>query len=342
MLKIYPEKLSTQLQKELRSVYLLTGNDPLIQQEAHNQIITTARAAGFTEKLSQTIDSHTDWPAIFMACQSPGLFSSRQILNLQFAENGPNAQAAEQLLQLNQFLHSDLLLILQLHKFSRTQEQSPWCQKLLAQGIHVPCQAPDIAQLPAWINARTRTLELQLDAEATRLLCYCYEGNSLALAQTLQKLALLWPASNITLPRAEAVVNDATVFSPYQWIDALLAGKSKRAIHILHQLQHEEIEIVILLRSLQRELIMLLELSLAPKSALRTAMDKLRIWQTRRALYIETLQRLSRSRLIQITQQLAKLERAVKQDYAQSVWPYMETLTLLFCMANYPIGLLDV
>ena len=342
MLKIYPDKLPMQLKRELRSVYLLSGNDPLIHQEAQTQILTAARTAGFSEQQSQTIDNHTDWQAIFMACQSPGLFSSRQILNLQFSENGPNPQACEQLLQLSHFMHRDLLLVLHFRKFSRSQEQSQWCQKLLAQGIHIPCQAPDITQLPAWINARARAVELKLDEEVTRLLCYCYEGNSLALAQTLQKLALMWPASTITLPKAESVVNDATLFSPYQWIDALLAGKSKRAIHILHQLQHEDIELVILLRSLQRELILLLELSLASQSNLRATMDKMRIWQTRKALYAETLQRLTRAQLVQIARQLAKLERSVKQEYDNSGWPHMETLTLLFCLPNYPIGLLDV
>lgn len=342
MLKIYPDKLSAQLKRALRSVYLLSGNDPLIHQEAHDQILTVARAAEFLDQHTHTIDGHTDWPAIFMACQSPGLFSSRQILTLQFSENSPNAQACEQLLQLRNVIHSDLLLILHLTKFSRTQEQSQWCQQLLANGVHIPCQAPDITQLPVWIQARARALELKLDEEVIRLLCYCYEGNSLALAQTLQKLALLWPASTITLPRAEAVVNDATLFSPFQWIDALLAGKSKRAIHILQQLQQEDIELVVLLRSLQRELILLLELSSVAKSNLRSTMDKLRIWQTRRTLYVETLQRLTRTQLIQITQQLAKLERCLKQDYGRSAWPYMETLTLLFCIPNYPIRFLDV
>lgn len=342
MLRIYPEKLPTQLKRELCSVYLLSGNDPLIHQETHTQILNAARAAGFSEQQSQTIDSHTDWPAIFMACQSPGLFSSRQIFNLQFSENGPDAPACGQLLQLSHFIHRDLLLVLHFHKLSRMQEQSQWCQKLLAQGIHILCQAPDSGQLPAWINARAQAAELKLDEEVTRLLCYCYEGNSLALEQTLQKMALMWPASTISLPRAESVVSDASLFSPYQWIEALLAGKSKRAIHILHQLQHEDIELVILLRSLQRELILLLELSLASKSNLRASMDKRRIWQTRQRLYAETLQRLTHAQLVQIARQLAKLERSVKQDYDNNGWLYLETLTLLFCLPNYPIGLLDV
>ena len=48
----------------------------------------------------------------------------------------------------------------------------------------------------------------------------------LALAQALERLALLWPDGKLTLPRVEQAVNDAAHFTPYHWVDALLAGKS--------------------------------------------------------------------------------------------------------------------
>ncbi|MBT1655042.1 DNA polymerase III subunit delta, partial [Klebsiella pneumoniae] len=77
------------------------------------------------------------------------------------------------------------------------------------------------------------------------LLCYCYEGNLLALAQALDRLALLWPDGKLTLPRVEQAVNDAAHFTPFHWVDALLSAKSKRALHILQQLRLEGSEPVI-------------------------------------------------------------------------------------------------
>ncbi|UMX80352.1 hypothetical protein MJ575_09005 [Klebsiella pneumoniae] len=68
--------------------------------------------------------------------------------------------------------------------------------------------------------------------------CYCYEGNLLALAQAL-RLALLWPDGKLTLPRVEQAVNDTAHFTPYHWVDALLAGKSKRVLHVPQQLRLE-------------------------------------------------------------------------------------------------------
>lgn len=74
----------------------------------------------------------------------------------------------------------------------------------------------------------------------------------MALAQALERLSLLWPDGKLTLPRVEQAVNDAAHFTPFHWVDALLMGKSKRALHILQQLRLEGSEPVILLRTLQR------------------------------------------------------------------------------------------
>lgn len=64
----------------------------------------------------------------------------------------------------------------------------------------VSCQTPEYAQLPRWLAARAKQHQLQLDDAASQLLCYCYEGNLLALAQALERLALLWPDGKLTLP----------------------------------------------------------------------------------------------------------------------------------------------
>ena len=89
-------------------------------------------------------------------------------------------------------------------------------------------------------------------------------------------------------------MNDAAHFTPFHWLDALLAGKSKARTHILQQLQQEDVEPVILLRTLQRELLLLLTLQRRMASApLRTLFDQHKVWQNRRPLVTRALQRLS-------------------------------------------------
>ncbi|QHA86261.1 DNA polymerase III subunit delta [Serratia rhizosphaerae] len=332
MTRLYPEQLAAQLREGLRACYLLCGNEPLLLQESQDLIRQAATAQQFSEHYSISLDAHTDWDAIFSICQSMSLFASRQTLLLILPENGPTAPIGEQLVKLAALLHEDIILMLRGPRLTKAQENSAWFKALGTNGAYVTCQTPEQTQLPRWVAKRAKAMQLELDEPANQLLCYCYEGNLLALAQALERLALLHPDGKLTLPRVEQAVNDAAHFSPYHWLDALLAGKSKRAWHILQQLRQEDVEPVILLRTLQRELMQLLTLQRQMATTpLRTLFDQHKVWQNRRNLVTQALQRLSAAQLQQAVRLLAHIEVTLKQDYGQSVWPELESLSMLIC-----------
>jgi len=331
MLRLYPEQLRAQLNEGLRAAYLLLGNDPLLLQESQDLVRQAAAAQDFLEHHTFTLDASTDWDAIFSVCQALSLFASRQTLLLQLPDNGPNAAINEQLAKLVTLLHEDLILIVRGNKLTKAQENAAWLTQL-SSAVQVSCQTPEQANLPRWVAARAKQLKLELDDAANQLLCYCYEGNLLALAQALERLALLWPDGKLTLPRVEQAVNDAAHFTPFHWVDALLAGKSKRALHILSQLRLEACEPVILLRTVQRELLLLVTLKRqSAHTPLRALFDKHRVWQNRRGVTTEALNRLSLDQLRQAVHLLSRTELVVKQDFGQSVWAELEGLSLLLC-----------
>ncbi|MEH2919871.1 DNA polymerase III subunit delta [Samsonia erythrinae] len=337
MIRLYPEQLAAQLNEGLRGCYLVFGSDPLLLQESLDSIRLAAQQQEFSEHFTFTLDAHTDWDAIFGTCQALSLFASRQSLLLILPENGPNAAMSDNLVKLSALLHSDILLILRGHKLTKAQENSPWFKTLAQDSVYINCLTPEQAQLPRWVAQRAKTMKLMLDEQATQLLCYCYEGNLLALSQALERLALLYPDGKLTLPRVEDAVNDAAHFTPFHWLDALLAGKGRRAWHILQQLKQEDCEPVILLRTLQRELLLLLTLKRRQQHApLRTLFDQHKVWQNRRELLTQALQRLSPQQLQQAIRLLTQLEITLKQDYGQSVWPELESLAMLLCGKALP------
>ncbi len=343
MIRIYPEQLGAQLREGLRACYLLCGNEPLLLQESQDAVRAAAQQQQFTEHFSVTLDASTDWDMIFSACQELSLFASRQTLLLILPDNGPNAAMGEQLVKLATLLHSDILLILRSNKLTKAQENSAWFKALSSNAVMVPCVTPEQAQLPRWVASRAQTMKLSVDEAAIQLLCYCYEGNLLALSQALERLSLLWPDGKLTLPRVEQAVNDAAHFTPFHWVDALLAGKSKRALHILRQMQAEDSEPVIMIRTLQRDLMTLLTLQRQMKNTpLRTLFDQQRIWQNRRPLFSDALQRLDARQLLQAIKLLTRIEITLKQDYGQSLWAELETLSLLLCNKSFPESFCDV
>ncbi|BBQ84863.1 TPA: DNA polymerase III subunit delta [Kluyvera ascorbata] len=332
MIRLYSEQLRAQLSEGLRAAYLLLGNDPLFLQESQDAIRHACVNEGFTEHHTFTLDASTDWNEIFSLCQAMSLFASRQTLLLLLPENGPNAAINEQLSTLVSLLHDDLLLIVRGNKLTKSQENAAWIKALASRAVQISCQTPEPAQLPRWLANRAKQSNLQLDEPASQLLCYCYEGNLLALAQALERLSLLWPDGKLTLPRVEQAVNDAAHFTPFHWVDALLAGKSKRALHILQQLRLEGSEPVILLRTVQRELLLLVTLKRqSAHTPLRSLFDKHRVWQNRRGMVGEALNRLIGPQLRQAVTLLSRAELTLKQDYGQSIWAELESLSLLLC-----------
>ncbi|GKX46298.1 DNA polymerase III subunit delta [Pectobacterium carotovorum] len=337
MIRLYPEQLTAQLHEGLRGCYLVFGSDPLLLQESLNSIKRVAQQHEFSEHFSFILDLHTDWDAIFSTCQALSLFASRQSLLLVLPENGPNAAMGENLVKLSGLLHPDILLILRGHKLTKAQENSAWFKALAQDSVYINCLTPEQAQLPRWVAHRAKSMKLTLDEQATQLICYCYEGNLLALSQALERLALLYPDGKLTLPRVESAVNDAAHFTPFHWLDALLAGKGKRAWHILQQLKQEDCEPVILLRTLQRELLQLLALKRRMSDTpLRTLFDQQKVWQNRRDLLTQALQRLSLQHLQQAVRLLTQVEITLKQDYGQSVWSELESLAMLLCGKALP------
>ncbi|GKV79325.1 DNA polymerase III subunit delta [Pectobacterium carotovorum subsp. carotovorum] len=337
MIRLYPEQLTAQLHEGLRGCYLVFGSDPLLLQESLDSIKRVAQQHEFSEHFSFILDLHTDWDAIFSTCQALSLFASRQSLLLVLPENGPNAAMGENLVKLSGLLHPDILLILRGHKLTKAQENGVWFKALAQDSVYINCLTPEQAQLPRWVAQRAKAMKLTLDEQATQLICYCYEGNLLALSQALERLALLYPDGKLTLPRVESAVNDAAHFTPFHWLDALLAGKGKRAWHILQQLKQEDCEPVILLRTLQRELLQLLALKRRMSDTpLRTLFDQQKVWQNRRDLLTQALQRLSLQQLQQAVRLLTQVEITLKQDYGQSVWSELESLAMLLCGKALP------
>jgi len=163
------------------------------------------------------------------------------------------------------------------------------------------------------------------------------------LSKAAEKQEWFIQAHKLTYNRVKSVVEQSSVFTPFQWIDALLSGKANRSKRILRGLQAEDVQPVILLRTLQRELLTLLELTKPqlrnpslntslPTQTLKADFDRLKIWQSRRPLYTAAIQRLTYQKLFEILQELADIERTTKQEYGQDVWVKLADLSVKFCL----------
>lgn len=315
--------------------YLLIGNDPYLQYYAQTQLQKAFKLTGFNEQIIFTVDNQTDWSAVYDSCQAMNLFSSNTLIILDFGEGALNTAISAKLNTLSEGLSSDIALLILLNKITKTQENAAWYKALSDKLVVVNCTTPDTTQLPQWIKNHLQQKKMTVEPQAIELLCYYYEGNLLALTQIIEQLNLLYPNHKITYDQVENNINDSAIFTPYHWIDAMIAHKAKRAIHILQQLKMNEFEPLILLRIVQRELILIINLkkTLQQKS-LKQVFDEFKVWQNKRTIYTNYLDRFTIKDLYLTLAKLTDIEISLKHDNQLQIWDALSSLTMQFMGLN--------
>ena len=157
-MQIKPEHLSGHLQQGLKRLYVLHGDEPLLQQEAADAIRAAARSHGFSERSSHTVSgAHFDWSAVLGASQSLSLFSQRQVVEIHLPTGKPGKEGPAVLIQLAQSLakDGDLLLIITLPRLDKTTKTSAWFTALQQHGVDVPIDTVDRQALPRCARSRS-------------------------------------------------------------------------------------------------------------------------------------------------------------------------------------------
>jgi len=77
------------LQRPLAPIYVLSGDEPLLVQEAADAIRASARAQEYTERTVMFVESSFDWNTLSQAADSLSLFAERRLLELRMPGGKP-------------------------------------------------------------------------------------------------------------------------------------------------------------------------------------------------------------------------------------------------------------
>jgi DNA polymerase-3 subunit delta len=245
--QIQLNQLAAHLHKGVRPLYALHGDEALLQQEAQDAIRAAARAQGYTERSSHTVaGAHFDWSAVLAAGGSLSLFADRQIVEIRIPSGKPGkdgAAALQQIAASAQGNDSTLTIVL-LPRLDRATKTGPWFSALDAAGISVQIDPVERAQLGPWIVQRLAAQGQRVAAgepgqRALQFFVDRVEGNLLAAHQEIQKLALLYPAGELTQEQIESAVLNVARYNVARLSEAVLSGQVARAMRMLDGLQAE-------------------------------------------------------------------------------------------------------
>ena len=346
-MQLAPAQLTQQLQRGLRSLYTLHGDEPLLQQEAADAIRAAARAQGHTERSVFMVQgAHFDWAGVLAAGGAMSLFADKQLLDIRIPSGKPGkdgSAALQQLAEQSQGNDSTLVLV-SLPRLDRTTKTGAWFTALDANGVTVQIDPIERATLPAWIAQRLKAQGQQVTAgeEGQRTLQFFadrVEGNLLAAHQEISKLALLHPPGELSFEQVESAVLNVARYDVFKLSEAVLGGQVLRVQRMLDGLQAEGEAAVLVHYTLAEDIRALKRVkdAMAAGRPLPMALRENRIWGPRERAFERVLPRLDDrmlARLLRAAHLVDGIVKGLKQpDWPASGWQALQRLALMLCRA---------
>jgi len=344
-MQLAPNQLANHLQKGLKSLYTLHGDEPLLIQEAADAIRAAARTQGFTERSSHTVaGAHFDWSEVLAAGGSLSLFADKQIVELRIPSGKPGKEgstAIQQLAEQSRGNDSTLTLIL-LPRLDKLTKGCAWFGALESFGVTLQVEPVERSALPQWIAQRLAHQGQRVAAgeDGQRTLQFFadrVEGNLLAAHQEIQKLALLFAPGELTFDQIESAVLNVARYDVFKLSDAVLAGQPLRVQRMLDGLQAEgEAEVLVHytlaedIRALKR-----VKDAMAQGRPMPMALREQRVWGAKERLFERVLPRLSEAtlaNLLQAAHQVDGIVKGLKQaDWPTDNWQALHRLAMMLC-----------
>jgi DNA polymerase-3 subunit delta len=308
------EQLASHLERELRPLYVVYGDDPLLVIEAADTIRSRARAAGYAEREVLTVLPHFDWNQLLAAGGNLSLFGDRKLIDLRIPGGKPGKDGSSALQEWCRHASPDNLLLVTLPELDWREEKAAWFTALVAAGVVVKLTAPPLAELPAWIAGRLRRQQQGADLDSLKFIAERVEGNLLAAHQEIQKLGLLYPAGPLTLAQVRAAVLDVARYDIDSLREALLGGDVGRVARIIDGLMQEGEPPPLMLWAITEEIRALAAMrrGLDGGRPLDALLKEARVWGARQGPAKKALQRLSTATLAEALRHAERIDRLIK------------------------------
>ena len=315
----WPQQLETD---ELAPVYLLAGEELLVL-EAADALRARARALGYGEREVLDVESGFDWNDLDRAAAGMSLFASHRLIDLRLPTGKPGREGGKALTAFAENPPPDTVLLVTCMAWSRKHEGA-WSKALDRAGVQVVFWPPRANQLPRWIGARLARHGIQAEPAALALLAERVEGNLLAAAQEVEKLALLHEGGRLDAARMESLVADSARFDIFGLTDAAFGGDTARAVRVLRGLRAEGEDLIPMMGWLVSQLHVAMRLSVAPDFAAQAKAEHL--WSTREQLFRQALRRAPREHWEQCLVHAARIDRISKGRGHGDPWREAERL----------------
>lgn len=314
------DSLDAHLGKSLAPLYVIASDEHLLALEAADKIRRSARANGYTEREVLVVERSFKWGELLAANQSQSLFGDKKLIELRIPTGKPGKDGGQALQDYAANLSPDNLTIISLPKLDWATQKAAWVGALQQAAVYIDIPLVERAQLPGWIGNRLAAQQQSADRPCLDFIADRVEGNLLAAHQEIQKLALLYPAGQLSFEQVQDAVLNVARYDVFKLNEAMLSGDIARLTRMMEGLKGEGEALPLVLWAVTEEIRTLLKLKsgMAQGKPVGALLKEYRIWGPRERLMEPALRRIGLATLEQALQEAALVDRMVKGLRARS------------------------
>lgn len=330
-MKVYADRLPGELKKGLAPLYVVSGDEPLLVQEACDLIRATLRENGFTEREVFNAEGSFDWEDVLFSANSMSLFAERRILEIRVPGGKPGDKGASALKTYTEKLPDDAVMLLVLPRVDAASQRTKWFKAIEAAGVFVQVWPISMGDMPKWIAERFRRAGLEADRDAIDAMVERTEGNLLAAIQEIERLRLIATDRKVTLQTIVDGVADSSRYDVFSLIDAAVNQDPRRTLKIISGLQVEGEEVLYITAMLARELRALAAMAsqVAGGKSIDAAIGSAHVWPKRKGMVNKCLRARSLGELLEAERGVARVDQMVKGIGTGEPWAELTDVLLI-------------
>ena len=331
-------ELSRHLANGIENRYLVFGKEPFLIESCGRMIRQQAQNHGFTERIPLNVSSDFDWNSLEDHLNNQSLFADKKLIELRFVDAiKPGRQGSGALVDALGYRDDSTLILIIGGEIDSSAKRAKWYESWQKDAVVIDNQPLKPDQFCNWIRTSLERKGITHASGVPEQLAYYFEGNMLAAANEIRKLALGYDQGTVSVEHIEQIVSDQGRFNVYILTEAYLAGNLDRSVRMLNGLKKEGLAPSFVLWALQREMRLVYQASflLSKRQSIGQLMTKNRVWKSRQHQITGASRRLGLARSKQALKILAKLDRIIKgrePGYStHSFWDEMERFALDVC-----------
>ena len=331
-MKAHLNQLPSLVSQKKARLFILSGDEPLLIQEASQLLRNTLSNEGFSGRELFMIDGPFDWDSILFENNSFSLFAERKLIEIRVSSKTPGDKGAKALQELFKNSDEDTAVIVTFPKLEARVLKTKWFKDIETLSTLVQIWPVSEKDLPKWIADRIKLAGLDATTEAIAELSKRIEGNLLAASQEIERLKLTVDNRKITSDDIKESVSDNSRFDIFRLVDTVMKGDVSRSFRILEALRAEGVEPLFICNMLSRELKMLetIKFDTSHGKSLSKAIRDAGVWETRKSLVSNVVDRLELNSIGKMLLVTGDIDRVVKGEQIGDPWTSIQDIVLAF------------